>query len=192
MERKELAMIGRSVSQGTYQAFHRGDLRPVNFSDYRGKWVVLIFYPGDFTFICPTELAEAAELYGDFQKTGAEVFGVSTDSVYVHKAWHDASPTIKGVDFPLIGDRSGKLCREFGTYLEDEGASLRGSFIIDPDGIVKAYEMHDNSIGRSARELLRKLQAAVRVRDGEGEVCPANWTPGQRTLTPSLDLVGKL
>ncbi|HEX3203452.1 MAG TPA: redoxin domain-containing protein [Nitrospiraceae bacterium] len=122
----------------------------------------------------------------------AEVFGISTDSVYVHKAWHDASPTVQAVAFPLIGDRSGKLCREFGTYLEDEGAALRGSFIIDPDGIVKASEIYDHSIGRSAHELFRKLQAAVRVRDGEGEVCPANWKPGERTLRPSLDLVGKI
>jgi NADH-dependent peroxiredoxin subunit C len=185
-------MIGHRIWAGPHQAFDNGEIRSIDLSVYRGKWLVLIFYPGDFTFVCPTELAETAELYEEFRKLGAEVFGISTDSVYVHKAWHDASPTIRTVSFPLIGDPAGKLCREFGTYLEEEGVALRGSFIIDPDGIVKAYEVHDNSIGRSARELLRKLQAAVRVREGEGEVCPASWSPGQKTLKPGLDLVGKL
>ena len=122
----------------------------------------------------------------------AEVFGVSTDSVYVHKAWHDTSPTIKTVSFPLVADPTGKLSREFGTYVEDQGVTLRGSFIIDPDGVVKAYEIHDNSIGRSGQELLRKLQAAIHVHEGNGEVCPANWKPGGKTLKPSLNLVGKL
>ena len=151
-----------------------------------------MFYPGDFTFICPTELAEASELYPEFKKLGAEVFGVSTDSVYVHKAWHDISPTIKTVSFPLVSDQTGRLSREFGTYVEEQGVTLRGTFIIDPDGLVKAYEIHDNSIGRSGQELLRKLQAAIYVREGNGEVCPASWKPGGKTLKPSLNLVGKL
>jgi len=187
-----MSLIGQIVSPGTYQAFHNDRITSIDFSTYRGKWVVLMFYPGDFTFICPTELAEAAELYPEIKKLGAEIFGVSTDSVYVHKAWHDISPTIKNVSFPLVADPTAKLSREFGTYVEDQGVTLRGSFIIDPDGVVKAYEIHDNSIGRSGRELLRKLQAAIHVRDGNGEVCPASWKPGGKTLKPSLDLVGKL
>ncbi|WP_447979558.1 redoxin domain-containing protein [Candidatus Nitrospira bockiana] len=187
-----MIQIGRHVSGGKYQAYHRDQIREIDLTGYRGTWVVLIFYPGDFTFICPTELAEAGRLYPEFQKLGAEVFGVSTDSVYVHKAWHDASPAVKTVDFPLIADPTGRLSREFGTYLEEEGVSLRGSFIIDPDGVLKAGEVHDNSIGRSAQELLRKLQAAVQVRDGGGEVCPASWRPGAKTLKPGLDLVGKI
>jgi peroxiredoxin (alkyl hydroperoxide reductase subunit C) len=137
-------------------------------------------------------LSEVGALYPEFKKLGAEVFGVSTDSVYVHKAWHDTSPTIKAVTYPLIADPTGKLSREFGTYLEHEGVTLRGSFIVDPDGIVKAYEVHDNSIGRSGQELLRKLQAAIHVREGKGEVCPASWKPGSKTLKPGLDLVGKI
>jgi peroxiredoxin (alkyl hydroperoxide reductase subunit C) len=117
---------------------------------------------------------------------------VSTDSVYVHKAWHDASPTIKAITFPMVADPTGTLSRAFGTYLEEEGVALRGSFIIDPDGVLKAAELHDNSIGRSAQELFRKLQAAIHVREGNGEVCPASWRPGEKTLKPGLDLVGKI
>lgn len=187
-----MARIGEKIGGGSYQSFHKGQITNVDFSAYRGKWVVLIFYPGDFTFICPTELSEAASLYPEFQKAGAEVFGVSTDSVFVHKAWHDTSPTIKNVGFPLVADPTGKLSREFGTYLEQDGVTLRGSFIIDPDGVVKTSEIHDNSIGRSGQELLRKLQAAIHVREGNGEVCPASWKPGEKTLKPGLDLVGKL
>ncbi len=187
-----MSLIGQTISQATYQAFHNDQIKPIDFSAHRGQWIVLMFYPGDFTFICPTELAEVAELYPEFKKLGAEVFGVSTDSVYVHKAWQDTSPTIKTVSFPLVADPTGKLSREFGTYVEDQGVTLRGSFIIDPDGVVKAYEIHDNSIGRSGQELLRKLQAAIHVREGNGEVCPASWKPGGKTLKPSLNLVGKL
>lgn len=187
-----MVQVGRSISGGAYQAFHNNQFRLINLADYRGRWLVMIFYPGDFTFVCPTELAEAAKLYPEFQKLGAEVMGVSTDSVYVHKAWHDISPSVRAVSFPMLADPTGRLCREFGTYLEDEGVSLRGSFIVDPDGVVRAGEIHDNRIGRSAKELLRKLQAAIRVREGRGEVCPAGWEPGAETLKPTLDLVGKL
>ncbi|MER3424011.1 MAG: peroxiredoxin [Nitrospiraceae bacterium] len=186
-----MLQIGQTIEDGTYQAFHNGEIRPITLSDYRGKWMVLIFYPGDFTFVCPTELGEAAELYPEFQKLDSEVFGVSTDSAYVHKAWHDSSPTIKAVTFPMLADPSGKLCREFGTYLE-EGVSLRGSFIVDPDGVLRTAEIHDNRIGRSGKELLRKLQAAIHVREVPGEVCPAEWRPGQQTLKPGLDLIGKI
>jgi peroxiredoxin len=184
--------IGKGVADGTYQAYHRDKIVQVKVSDHRGKWFILFFYPGDFTFVCPTELGELAELYPQFQKAGAEVWGVSTDSVYVHKAWHDASPTIKAVPYPLVADPTGTLSREFGAYVETAGVALRGSFILDPDGVLRAYELHDLPIGRSAHELLRKLQAAIQVREGQGEVCPASWKPGQKTLKPGLELVGKL
>ncbi len=184
--------IGRIIPPGTLQAYHKGDIRSVVLDEFRGEWLILLFYPGDFTFVCPTELAEAARLYPEFRKLGAEVCGVSTDSVYVHKAWHDSSPMIRSVEFPLIADTAGALSREFGVYLEQEGVALRGTFLIDPDGVLRAYEMHDNRIGRNVGEMLRKLQAAIRVREGEGDVCPASWQPGQPTLIPSLDLVGKL
>ena len=184
--------IGRIISPATHQAYHKGSIRSVVLDEFRGQWLILLFYPGDFTFVCPTELAETARLYSEFRKLGAEVCGVSTDSVYVHKAWHDSSPTIRSVEFPLIADANGSLSLEFGVYLEKEGVALRGTFLIDPDGVLRAFEVHDNSIGRDIGEMLRKLQAAIRVREGEGDVCPAGWQPGQPTLTPSLDLVGKL
>ena len=184
--------IGKIIPDGVYQVFQGDAVRAVTLNEYRGRWLVLLFYPGDFTFVCPTELAEMARLYDEFKQLGAEVCGVSTDSAYVHKAWHDSSPMIRSVEFPLIADHTASLSRAFGVYLEDEGVALRGTFLIDPDGVLQAYEVHNNSIGRHAGEMLRKLQAAIKVREGEGEVCPANWRPGQPTLTPTLDLVGKL
>jgi peroxiredoxin (alkyl hydroperoxide reductase subunit C) len=187
-----MRQIGQTIPDGTYPVFHHEQVRSIQLSDYRGQWLVLMFYPGDFTFICPTELQEMGELYPEFQKLGAEVLGISTDSVFVHKAWHDTSPAVKNIQFPMVADPTGRLSREFGTYLEDEGVSLRGSFLVDPEGVLKVGEIHDNSIGRNGRELLRKLQAAVHVREGKGEVCPANWKPGDKTLKPGLDLVGKI
>jgi len=173
-------------------AYAGGEIRKIRFSDYRGKWMVLIFYPADFTFVCPTELEEVATLYPQFKRNEAEVFSVSRDTAFVHKAWHDESPAIKKIQYPMLADPSGKLCKLFGTYIEDEGVSLRASFIMDPDGTLKALEMHDNSFGRSGKEILRKLEAAKFVRDHKGSVCPASWEPGEETIKPSLDLVGKI
>lgn len=180
------------MPDGTYQAYYREQIRSLPLSEYRGKWLIVVFYPGDFTFICPTELQELGELYPEFQNLGAELLSVSTDSVFVHKAWHDISPAIKNLPYPMLADPTGRLSRAFGTYLEDEGVALRGSFLIDPDGFLKTMEIHDNSIGRNGRELLRKLQAAIHVREGNGEVCPARRQPGVQTLKPGLDLVGKI
>jgi len=174
------------------EAFQNEEIKKLKLSDYKSQWLVLIFYPADFTFICPTELEEAANYYEEFKKLGAEVLSVSTDTVFVHKAWHDHSPAIKKIKFPMVADPTGKLCKVFGTYIEEEGVSLRGSFIIDPEFRLRAYEIHDNSIGRSAKELLRKLQAAIFVKEHKGEVCPAGWKPGEKTLKPGLDLIGKL
>ena len=184
--------IGQQVPDLTLEALYENDTKKIRLADWRGRWVVLVFYPADFTFICPTELAELADHHEQFRALGAEVASVSTDTAFVHKAWHDQSPAIAKIRFPMIADPTGNLCREFGTYIDERGLSLRGSFIIDPDGILKAYEMHDNSIGRSAKELLRKLQAAIYVREHDGEVCPASWEPGKSTLRPGLDLVGKI
>lgn len=180
------------IAELNFEAFHDGKLKKVKLSDYANKWLILMFYPADFTFVCPTELEEAADHYEEFQKLGAELLSVSTDTAFVHKAWYDHSPAIKKIKFPMVADPTGKLCKEFGTYIEDEGLSLRGTFILDPEGVLKAYEIHDNSIGRSAKELLRKIQAAIFVREHKGEVCPASWKPGAKTLTPGLDLVGKI
>lgn len=187
-----MVKIGDKVEDFEVKAFHQDDIKTVKLSDYQGKWVCLVFYPADFTFVCPTELEELAGLYEEFQKEGAEVLSVSTDTVYVHKAWHDASPAINKIKFPMIADPNGALCKMFGTYLDQEGISLRGSFVIDPDGVLKCIEINENSVGRSARELLRKVKAAKFVRENKGEVCPASWEPGKETLKPGLDLVGKI
>ena len=184
--------INQEITDFELEAFHDEEIKKIRLSDYRGKWLVLIFYPADFTFICPTELEEAANYYEEFKKLGAEIMSVSTDTVFVHKAWHDESPAIQKVKYPMIADPTGKLCHAFGTYIEGEGLSLRGSFIIDPDGILKSSEVNANNIGRSAKELLRKLQAAAFVREHTDQVCPASWEPGKETLTPGLDLVGKI
>lgn len=184
--------INKTLPDFELEAFHNNQIKKLNLSELRGKWIALIFYPADFTFVCPTELEEAADLYHEFQRENCEILSVSTDTAFSHKAWHDSSPAIKKVQYPMLADPTGKLCREFGTYLEEEGLSLRGSFIIDPDGKLKTMEIHDNDIGRNARELLRKLQAAKFVRENIGQVCPAKWTPGQNTLMPSTDLVGKI
>jgi len=184
--------INEEVPDFEAETYQNDQIKKMKLSDHRGKWMVLVFYPGDFTFVCPTELQELGELYNSFKKEGAEVFSVSKDTVYVHKAWHDNSPAISKISYPMIADPSGRICREFGTLMEDEGLSLRGSFIIDPDGVLKAEEIQDNNIGRDMHELLRKLQAAKFVREHKGNVCPASWHPGEETLKPGLDLVGKI
>lgn len=180
------------VFQRPFEVYHQEEIKKIKLSDYKNQWLVLFFYPADFTFVCPTELEELALHYEEFKKMNTEVISVSTDTVYVHKAWHDQSPAIKKIKFPMLADPTGALAKTFGTYLPDEGVSLRGSFIIDPDLKLKAYEVHDNDIGRSAVELMRKLQAAMFVREHQGNVCPAGWHPGEKTLKPGLDLVGKI
>jgi len=172
--------------------FHDGKVEQIKLLDYRGRWVILFFYPADFTFVCPTELGDLADNYSRFQEIGAEILSVSTDTEFVHKAWHDNSPTIKKVKFPMLADPTGKICKEYGTYIEEEGLSLRATFVIDPEGVIKAYEFHDNNIGRNTEELIRKIKAAQFIRKHGGEVCPVNWNEGKETLKPSLDLVGKI
>jgi len=185
--------IGDTLPEVVMEAFHQEQLKQINLADYKNKWMVLLFYPADFTFVCPTELEEAAEKYAEFQAHEAEIFSVSTDTAFVHKAWHDHSPAIAKVKYPMLADPSGKYCRLFGTYIEEEGLSLRTSVIIDPDQKIVAIDMHANSIGRSIDEILRKLQAAKFVRDNHGAVvCPASWRPGDKTLKPGVELVGKI
>ncbi len=187
-----VAEVGFEIPDFEVEAFHENDVKKIKLSDYRDKWLILFFYPADFTFVCPTELEEMADNYDEFKKSDAEILSVSTDTVFAHKAWKDVSPAIKKINFPMVADPTGKVSRAFGTYIEDEGLALRGSFIIDPDGILRGSEINDNNIGRSAKELLRKLQAAKFVREHGGNVCPANWHPGDDTLEPGLDLVGKI
>jgi peroxiredoxin (alkyl hydroperoxide reductase subunit C) len=184
--------IGQQIPDIQLEYFQNEQFKKAKFSDYRGKWLILMFYPADFTFVCPTELSEAAQKYDEFKKIDAEIISFSTDTVYVHKAWHDSSPVIKSVTYPMGADPTGNISRAFGTYIEADGLSLRGTFIIDPDGILKAIDMHDNSIGRNIEEIFRKLQASQYVRGHKGEVCPASWRPGVKTLRPGVDLVGKI
>jgi NADH-dependent peroxiredoxin subunit C len=184
--------VGNQLPGQALEAFHDGEIRRVDLRERAGRWLVLLSYPADFTFICPTELAAFAERAEEFEALGAELMSVSTDTVFAHKAWHDGSPLVARVSFAMLADPTGTLCRALGVYLEDEGVALRGTFIVDPDGIVRALELHDNSIGRDASETLRKLQAAQHVREADGEVCPAGWHPGQTTLRPALALVGRL
>lgn len=184
--------IGDKVPDFELPAFHEGKEKKVKLSHYKGKWAILFFYPADFTFVCPTELEDMAEHYDEFKKIGTEILSVSRDTVFVHKAWHDTSDSIRKIKFPMLSDTKGEICSLFGTLCHEDGLSFRGSFIIDPDGVLKAFEVHDNSIGRSARELIRKLKAAQFVREHGGEVCPANWEPGGDTLKPGMDLVGKM
>lgn len=185
-------LIGQKIPDYELEAYVDGETKKIRLRENNGKWTVLLFYPADFTFICPTELEAAAMLYSDFKKEDAEIYSVSTDTVFVHKAWHDNSPSIKKIKFPMLADPTGRLCRALGTYIEEEGMSLRATFIIDPDGVIKALEIHDNSIGRNSEEILRKVQAAKFVRENKTQVCPVNWKPGDKTLKPGMDMVGKI
>lgn len=185
-------IIGSKLTEFNLEAFTENQIKKITNKDLEGKWSILFFYPADFTFVCPTELGDMADLYEEFKKEDAEVYSVSTDTAFVHKAWFDNSETIGRIKFPMLADPTGLLCKSLGTYIPSEGLSLRGTFIVDPDGIIQSYEINDNNIGRNAQETLRKLQAAKFVREHGGEVCPANWKPGGNTLKPGLDLVGKI
>ena len=187
-----MSLINTEIKPFKATAFHNGQFSPVTDADLRGKWSVVVFYPADFTFVCPTELGDLADEYDAFQKIGVEVYAVSTDTHFTHKAWHDASETIKKIRYPMLGDPTGTLTRNFDVMIEEEGLALRGTFVINPEGVIKVCEIHDLGIGRDAKELLRKVQAAQYVASHPGEVCPAKWTPGEATLSPSLDLVGKI
>ena len=187
-----MSLIGRKLEEFKVQAYHNGSFKEVNTEDVLGKWSVFFFYPADFTFVCPTELGDLADHYEKFQEVGCEIYSVSEDTHFVHKAWADTTETIGKIKYPMLADPTGKLARFFEVLIEEEGLALRGTFIVNPEGEIQAYEVHQNGIGRNAEELLRKVQAAQFVAEHGDQVCPANWTPGAETLTPSLDLVGKL
>ena len=184
--------INEKVENFELEAYHNDEIKNIKLSDSNGKWRVLVFYPADFTFICPTELKELADNYDEFLKENVELMSVSTDTTFVHNAWHDNSKSIATIKYPMLADPTGKVCKQFGTYIAKEGLSLRGTFIINPEGVLKFFEMNDNSIGRSTAELLRKIKAAKFVEENGGEVCPASWKPGDKTIKPCLDLVGKI
>src|SRR5665213_2020671 len=187
-----MSIINTQIKPFAATAYKNGKVIDVTQETLKGKWAVLMFYPADFTFVCPTELEDLADHYSQFKDMGVEVYGVSTDSHFAHKAWHDTSEAIKKVQYALIGDPTQQLSRNFEVLIEEEGMALRGTFVINPEGFIKLMEVHDNGIGRDASELLRKVKAAQYVAAHPGEVCPAKWTEGAATLTPSLDLVGKI
>lgn len=184
--------INQRIPSFKAHAYHRDSFLTVTNEDLLGKWSVLFFYPADFTFVCPTELADLGERYAELKAMGVEVYAVSTDTHFTHKAWHDTSETIRKIEYPMLADPTGQLSRAFGVYVEEEGLARRGTFVINPEGLVKMFEVHDDGIGRNAQELVRKIQAAQFVTAHPGEVCPARWRPGAATLKPGLDLVGKI
>jgi peroxiredoxin (alkyl hydroperoxide reductase subunit C) len=187
-----MATINSEIKPFSAQAYHQGKFVPVTDADLKGKWSVVFFYPADFTFVCPTELGDLADNYAEFQSMGVEIYSVSTDTHFTHKAWHDSSETIGKIQYPMIGDPTGTITRNFGVMIEEAGLADRGTFVIDPEGKIQIIEINAGGIGRDASELLRKVKAAQYVAAHPGEVCPAKWKEGEATLAPSLDLVGKI
>ena len=187
-----MSLINTQVQPFKTEAFHNGKFVEVTDASLKGHWSVLIFMPAAFTFNCPTEIEDAAENYAEFQKAGAEVYIVTTDTHFSHKVWHETSPAVGKAKFPLVGDPTHQMTRAFGVHIDEAGLALRGTFVIDPEGTIKTMEVHDNAIARDVSETLRKLKAAQFVAAHPNEVCPAKWKEGAKTLTPSLDLVGKI
>jgi len=187
-----MSMINKSIPEFKAEAFHNGEFKTITSDDVKGKWSIFLFYPADFTFVCPTELEDMQSFYKELQGLGVEVYSVSTDTHFVHKAWHDTSEAIGKITYPMIGDPTGAITRGFDVMIEEDALALRGTFLANPDGVIKVSEVHDLGIGRSAKDMLRKVKAAQYVANHDGEVCPAAWEEGAETLTPSLDLVGKI
>ncbi|KPD01662.1 Alkyl hydroperoxide reductase subunit C [Geobacillus sp. BCO2] len=187
-----MSLVGKKVQPFRAQAYHNGEFIEVTEQDFMGKWSIVCFYPADFTFVCPTELEDLQDHYAAFKELGVEVYSVSTDTHFTHKAWHDTSPAIRKIEYVMIGDPSHQLSRMFDVLDEEQGLAQRGTFIIDPDGVIQAVEINADGIGRNASTLIDKIKAAQYVRNHPGEVCPAKWKEGAETLKPSLDLVGKI
>ena len=187
-----MSMINKEINNFTVQAYHNNEFKSVSKDDVLGKWSVFFFYPADFTFVCPTELEDLANKYEDFKGLNCEIYSVSTDSHFVHKAWHDASDRIKKIRYPMLADPTHAISKDFEVLIEGDGMAERGTFIVNPEGKIVSYEVSAGNVGRNADELFRKLQACQFVYEHGDEVCPAKWQPGAETLKPSLDLVGML
>lgn len=185
-------IINSQIPEFKVNAFQNGEFKTITDKDVKGKWGIFFFYPADFTFVCPTELEDMAENYAKFKEMGVEIYSVSTDTHFVHKAWHETSPSIRKIEYPMLADPTGTLSRALGVYIEEEGMAYRGTFLFNPQGEIKVCEIHDNGIGRNASELLRKVEAAQFVAEHPNEVCPAKWKKGDKTLKPGIDLVGKI
>jgi peroxiredoxin (alkyl hydroperoxide reductase subunit C) len=187
-----MSLINSEIKPFKATAYQNGEFIAVSDADLKGQWSVVFFYPADFTFVCPTELGDLADNYAEFQRLGVEIYAVSTDTHFTHKAWHDTSETIRKIQYVMVGDPTGTITRNFGVMIEEAGLADRGTFVIDPDGKIQIVEITAGGIGRDASELLRKVKAAQYVASHPGEVCPAKWQEGEATLAPSLDLVGKI
>ncbi|WP_417330943.1 alkyl hydroperoxide reductase subunit C [Halomonas cupida] len=187
-----MSLINTEVKPFNATAFHNGEFVDVTEESLKGKWNIFFFYPADFTFVCPTELGDLADNYEEFQKLGVEIYSVSTDTHFTHKAWHDSSETIGKLQYPMLADPTLQISRNFEVLIEDAGLAERGTFVIDPEGKIQIVEINAGNIGRNAEELLRKVKAAQYVAANPNEVCPAKWKEGEETLAPSLDLVGKI
>lgn len=187
-----MSLIGKEIEEFSAHAYHQGKFIDVSSEDFKGRWSIVCFYPADFTFVCPTELEDLQGQYDDLKKLGVEVYSVSTDTHFTHKAWHDHSDAISKIEYIMIGDPSHKISRIFDVLDEEEGTAQRGTFIIDPDGVVQSIEINADGIGRDASILIDKIKAAQYVRTHPGEVCPAKWKEGEETLTTTIDLVGKI
>jgi len=187
-----MSVLNTVIKPFKTQAFKNGKFIEVTEKDVLGKWAVFFFYPADFTFVCPTELGDVADHYAELQKLGVEVYSVSTDTHFVHKAWHDASDTIRKIQYTMLGDPTWQISQNFDCLREGQGLADRATFIVDPQGVIQAMEITAEGIGRNATDLLRKVKAAQYVAAHPGEVCPAKWEEGAATLAPSLDLVGKI
>lgn len=190
MEVRKMSMINKDIKDFELQAYFHNEFKTVTKSDLLGKWNVLFFYPADFTFVCPTELEDLQNKYEEFKKIDCEIYSISCDSHFVHKAWHDTSKTIKKIEYPMLADPTGKLTKSLNVYIKKDGMAERASFIVNPEGKIVAYEVIAGNVGRNAEELYRRVQALQFVRIHGDEVCPAKWKPGEQTLKPSLDLVG--
>ena len=187
-----MSLIGKEVLDFKAQAYKDKKFEEITKENIIGKWSVFFFYPADFTFVCPTELEDLANKYDEFKEIGCEIYSVSCDTHFVHKAWHDASYTIKKIKYPMLADPTGAIARDFDVMIEEDGLAERGTFVLNPEGKIVAYEVLAGNVGRNADELLRRVKALQFVAQHSDEVCPAKWTPGDKTLKPSLDLVGQL
>lgn len=185
-----MSVLNTKIKPFRATAFKQGEFVEITEQDVQDKWAVFFFYPADFTFVCPTELGDLADHYEELQARGVEVYSVSTDTHFTHKAWHDSSETIGKINYPMLGDPMGILTRNFECMRENEGLADRATFVVDPDGVIQAMELTAEGIGRDAEDLLRKVKAAQFVRQHPDQVCPAAWKEGEDTLAPSLDLVG--
>ncbi|MCX8498350.1 MAG: alkyl hydroperoxide reductase subunit C [Caulobacteraceae bacterium] len=187
-----MSLINTTIKPFSADAYKAGKFITVTDADLMGKWSVVFFYPADFTFVCPTELEDLADNYATFQSLGVDIYSVSTDTHFAHKAWHDTSEAVGKIQYTMVGDPTGTISRNFEVMIEEAGLADRGTFVIDPEGKIQIVEVNAGGIGRDAGELLRKVKAAQYVAAHPGEVCPAKWQEGEKTLAPSLDLVGKI